>query len=322
LLNPLPYAASDDARSALASIGRTEDVAFSPDERRLAIAGFESATCLLIDIEMDFSGGQKRIALGRTIAFTSPNLVNPHGLAFVDPDTLIVADRMSQKVSVFSLPAAGDGGEVHQVCLDGDPVISELTEPGSVAVVSRGSDRYDVLVCSNDANTVSRHFLLGGAHPRVERSDVLLKATLSIPDGVAVSPSGRWIAVSSHWTHSVQMFRYSEELNAATRPAGILYGAGFPHGVRFSSDGLFVIVADAGDPVVRAYRADDDDWCGLRQPVATSQIMTEEVFRRGRINPQEGGPKGIDVDRGMNVLVVTCDEQPLAFFDLSSVLGR
>jgi hypothetical protein len=323
LLDPLPFTATDDVRDALARIGRTEDVAFSPDERRLAIAGFTNGMCLLIDVAMDFSGGRKSIALSRKFEFTSPNLKNPHGLAFIDSETLVVADRTAEKVSVFAIPPSNAGGATLSARhLNGEAVISELTEPGSVAVFSRGRGRCDVLVCSNNGNTVSRHRLLGGVRPGVRASKVLLKATLSIPDGVAISPSGRWIAISNHKTRSVQMFRNTRLLNPQTPPAGVLYGAGYPHGVRFTSDGLFVVVADAGGPIVNAYSAEGDDWRGLRLPVATPQIMSEEVFQRGRINPEEGGPKGIAVDRGMNVLVATCDTQPLAFFDLPSVLGR
>lgn len=32
---------NDDAKATLASLGRTEDVQFSPDDRRLAIVGFK-----------------------------------------------------------------------------------------------------------------------------------------------------------------------------------------------------------------------------------------------------------------------------------------
>ena len=49
--------------------------------------------------------------------------------------------------------------------------------------------------------------------------------------------------------------------------------------------------------------------------------MDDTVFGRGRNNPQEGGPKGIDIDPRGQVLAVTCEFQPLAFFDLNKVSG-
>jgi hypothetical protein len=59
---------------------------------------------------------------------------------------------------------------------------------------------------------------------------------------------------------------------------------------------------------------------GERDPVSSFRVLGEVTFRRGRYNPQEGGPKGIDIDCGMNVLATTCEAQPLAFFDLKEVL--
>jgi mannosyltransferase OCH1-like enzyme len=41
---------------------------------------------------------------------------------------------------------------------------------------------------------------------------------------------------------------------------------------------------------------------------------------RGRHNVEEGGPKGIDIDDTMNVMVSTCEVQPLTFFDLEAIL--
>jgi DNA-binding beta-propeller fold protein YncE len=320
LLDPLPFTASDDVRAALANIGRTEDVAFSPDERRLAIAGYTKGTCLVFDIDLDLVGGRRKIALSNPLAFTSPNLDKPHGLSFLDSRTLVVADRAAEKVSVFSIPPRGRATNGASGKMEGDAVILDLTQPSSVAVAARGLGRYDVLVCSNNGNSVSCHRLVGGARPRIKRSEVLVSSTLNLPDGVAISSSRRWIAVSNHNTRTVQMFRNSPALKPHSPPDGVLYATGCPHGVRFTSDGAFVLVADAGGPFVRVYRTENEDWRGVRRPVATTRVMTEEVFRPGHYNRDVGGPKGIAIDRGMNFLAATCDTQPLAFFDLPSVL--
>ena len=50
--------------------------------------------------------------------------------------------------------------------------------------------------------------------------------------------------------------------------------------------------------------------------------MDEAAFSRGRTNPQEGGPKGLAINSGSNVLVVTSEFQPLAFFDVPALLER
>ena len=50
-------------------------------------------------------------------------------------------------------------------------------------------------------------------------------------------------------------------------------------------------------------------------------MMDEHAFRSGRKNSQEGGPKGIDLDRSMTVLATTSQQQPLLFLDVSAVLA-
>jgi hypothetical protein len=94
----------------------------------------------------------------------------------------------------------------------------------------------------------------------------------------------------------------------------------YPHGLRFSSDGRAIFVADAGAPYVHVYATDDQGWRGVHHPVATVRIMDESLFLRGRHGPEEGGPKGIDIDAGLNVLVATSEYQPLAFFDVPAML--
>jgi hypothetical protein len=50
--------------------------------------------------------------------------------------------------------------------------------------------------------------------------------------------------------------------------------------------------------------------------------MDGETFARGHHNPQEGGPKGIDLHPRVNVLAVTAESMPLAFFDLDAALEQ
>ena len=93
-----------------------------------------------------------------------------------------------------------------------------------------------------------------------------------------------------------------------------------PHGLRFSGDGSRIFVADAGAPYIHVYANDGNGWRGVRSPITSFRVMDEAQFLRGRHNPQEGGPKGLDIDDEMNVLVVTSECQPLAFFDPAAIL--
>jgi DNA-binding beta-propeller fold protein YncE len=148
-----------------------------------------------------------------------------------------------------------------------------------------------------------------------------LKQGLVIPDGIAISHDGRWIAVSSHGTHDVKIFDASATLGPKAQPAGILSRANYPHGLRFTQDDKHVLVADAGSPMLHVY-AGEGGWTGYREPSRTVAVLDDETFARGSSNPEEGGPKGIDIDRSNTVVAVTCEEQALAFFSLATVVGE
>jgi len=320
----VPFEASEATHAAFAAIGRTEDVKFSPDNRRLAIAGFATSTVLLLDVKLGSAEGRRTIRLANPVAITSPELQEPHGVAFIDDEHIIVANRAGL-LSIFRLPPRGtSAGAVTLVPVGLEPGagFEHLETPGSVAVVPTGRDRYSILVCNNFAHHVTRHRLAWGQRKAVRKNRILLKGPLNIPDGIAVSPSRRWIAVSSHVTGNMLMYRNGKALDPTAEPAGELRGAGYPHGVRFTADGQFVLVADAGNPVVRIYLGTAGTWRGSRDPVGSLRVVTQEAYVRGRYNPEEGGPKGIDVDGGTRVLAVTCAEQPLVFFDLRKMLDR
>jgi hypothetical protein len=250
-------------------------------------------------------------------------MLEPHGLAFLDSGTLLVANRQGT-LQIFRLPPRGSQGSIvlHAEPMEGEAAFKDLAWPGSVAAIPLGRQRFDILVCNNYANQVTRHRLIGGARPHVRKNRVLLQEGLDLPDGVAFSPSARWIAVSNHNTGSVLVYRNKGSLDRWTKPAGHLRGAGYPHGVRFTADGQFVFVADAGSPVVHVYFAIGGGWRGTRDPMVSLRVLNEEAYRRGRTNREEGGPKGIDIDGGMRVLATTCWEQPLAFFDLRAMLKK
>ncbi|MBN9020863.1 MAG: hypothetical protein J0H08_01940 [Rhizobiales bacterium] len=317
----LGFEAPDDIRAAIAAIGRTEDVRFSPDGRRLLIAGFGRSRLLVLDIAVEDRAGTPRLRIAGALEIDSPDLHEPHGADFAGPDHVVVANR-SGTVVLLPLPAGGSGLRRATVAAEplGPAGFAHVETPGSVAVVPVHGDRYRVLVCNNFAHHVTRHRLVLGRRPAVGRSAILLRARLNVPDGIAVSPSRRWIAVSSHFTNSVMLYRAGWLLGEKTAPAGELVAAGYPHGVRFTADGRFVVVADAGGPVVRIYAARGDDWRGEREALRAVHVIDDDAFRRGRHNPEEGGPKGIDIDAGSRVIAVTCEEQPLAFFDFRAML--
>jgi DNA-binding beta-propeller fold protein YncE len=322
MLPEIQYTAPQSVTDAVGSLGRTEDVRFSPSNRRLAVASFIRNRIVVFDIDIASTAGAAQVALTGGVELSSPALRLPHGLDFIDDNTLIVTSRGSD-VAVFKLPPGEEIVRTHEVL----PIArwpangtTLLNTPSSVAITHVGEDACEVLICNNDGHTVTRHLSDRDADGALRNSEILLHKYLNIPDGVSVSTDRRWIAVSNHAAHNVLLFENSPALNPDAEPDGILRGVIYPHGLRFSADGRHLFVADAGAPYLHIYTQDSDQWRGVRHPVASLRIMDDAVFERGQYNPEEGGPKGLDLDASSRILVLTSECQPFAFFDVPVLL--
>ena len=89
----VPYQSSQRVNQIIASLGRTEDVRFSPSGLRLAVAAFARNRIAVFDVEISASSAAPHIALTAAAELSSPALNRPHGVDFIDEDTLIVANR-------------------------------------------------------------------------------------------------------------------------------------------------------------------------------------------------------------------------------------
>lgn len=315
---------SDAVRGALDDIGRTEDVRFSPDNRLLAIAGFHTRRCLILEIEVEPDSVTPRVRIGDFMTLSSDRLRGVHGIDFIDDRTIAVANRMGP-VSILELPAGDPAGRHIHI----EPVAEvtrrslfrRLRAPGSVAVRHEPDGTASLLVCNNYANRITRHVLDPGSGHRVQRNGVMLARGLHVPDGIAISADHAWIAISNHATHDVALYPATGPLDRRTPPACLLRGLDHPHGLRFTADGEHLLVASAGAPLVHVFER-GGGWDGERNSVRDVVVVDDETFRRGRHNPEEGGPKGLDIDRTGKVVALTCDEMPLAFFRLDSFVGE
>ncbi|PWW01745.1 hypothetical protein DFR52_102409 [Hoeflea marina] len=321
---PLQLQVSRSAEEALSRTGRTEDIRFSPDNRRLALAGFAADCCLVFDVSIDVSAALPVVRITDHIEIRSPQLREPHGFDFIGNDRLVVANRVGA-IEIFQLPPGHCGGRT----FDLQPVRSirranllrRLRNPGSVCVAGNSDGRVELLACDNYKRRVTRHVL--DLNNRLGRADnrILLRNRLDIPDGIALSDDRRWLAVSNHNTSSVLIFDRHGPLNPASAPAGELTGVMFPHGLRFSPDGRRLYVADAGAPRVCLFTSDDATWSGRRAAVRSVGVMDQETFLRGHCNRAEGGPKGLDIDASGSLLAVTCEHMPLAMFPVSGIFA-
>jgi len=72
--------------------------------------------------------------------------------------------------------------------------------------------------------------------------------------------------VSSHNTHNVFVYERTPALNRHAEPDAVLRNVLCPHGVRFTADGRFILVADASARCVNVYRGDGTGWKGALDP--------------------------------------------------------
>lgn len=317
----LDIVAPQQVLDAIAAIGRTEDLRFSPDRRRLAVVAIRRAQIFVFDIEVRSSPAGKQVHLDAVVVLSSEHLLAPHGLDFVDDDTLAVANREGE-LCLFRLPSRDGSNEGQLSLLQSFPSTDrELLGPGSVAASRRDDGRHELLVCRNFGHRVSRHVLDAANGYALNEEQVLLGKWLEIPDGISLAPGRRWLAVSSHNTQSVLLYPYVETLHAESDPQAVLRGACYPHGLRFSDDGRYLLLADAGAPYVHVYHQPDGRWQGVYDPNLSLRVMDDALFQSGNENPQEGGPKGIDIDCRAGILATSCQTQTLAFFDLDQALA-
>ena len=312
------FEVSEKARAAVASLGRTEDVKFSPGNQRLAIADHFRDKIVVFDLSIESGLSSKQITLTNAIEISSSYLKRPHGLDFIGDNTIIVANREGQ-ICLFEIPAGGTGScELSPASI---LTSKEISSPGSVAVSKNPEGCYEALICSDYTDKVSRHTLRFKDKSPDDDGQALLQKWIRFPDGICVSKKSDWIAVSNHDTHAVFVYKNDSGLNNMSNPDGILRHY-YPHGLRFACDDRFLIATSAGSPYLNIYEAAEADWRGVRDPVLTIKVLSDEDFLRCRISREDGGPKGIDVNNDMDLMVVTCENQPLLFFDLQSILQQ
>ena len=161
------YTAPKEVHAVIASLGRTEDVRFSPDGKRLAVAAFLNNRIAIFEIEIQAEAQGKTIFLSAVSLLDSSDLKAPHGLDFIDNQTLVVANRKGG-VQLYRLPQR----DSNQACraLSISPLASVRSEllnaPGSVAAYRDDTNHSGILVCNNSGNSVPGICLIATRSPR------------------------------------------------------------------------------------------------------------------------------------------------------------
>src|SRR5262249_36193545 len=90
----------------IAGLGQTEDVKFSPNNLRLALAAYKKNSIAIFDLSFSDSSRKSSIILSDGLELSSPELHPPHGVDFLDDERIVVANRMGD-ATIFALPAPG-----------------------------------------------------------------------------------------------------------------------------------------------------------------------------------------------------------------------
>ncbi len=224
----IAYDAADEVRAVISTIGRTEDIKFSPDNSMLAIAAYIQNKIFFLSCKIDHATSTPKISLPNYAVFSSPHLIEPHGLAFLDSEHIVVCNRAAD-VCVFRVPAPCRNQQVADlspvaVISGGGFLLPKVKSPGSVACRSLGNHCYQILVCNNFWNFVSSHLIRLEDPVRVANRGKLIGRGVLLPDGISLSPDGAWIAISNHIDGEVLIYKNSPELSATTGPACTLRG--------------------------------------------------------------------------------------------------
>jgi hypothetical protein len=306
---------------ALSRIGRTEDIHISPDGHYLALAAYLLNKILIIRININKEKNRWNIALNKSFEITSNALSQPHGVFWLDNQHIMVANRSADSI-ILKIPKHHSKSNLDLVPVSSIKArILDLDKDSScLHVYNFGAGLYEALFCSNDGHYVSAHILDESKKFAIQSSIILLQKDLNVPDGVAVSNDKKWIGVSNHDKHNIFIYPNHNQLDKHTDPSAILSGPMYPHGIIFFNDDHYIFVADAGAPFVYGFFSPSGIWKGQFQPFIKLQVMDEDSFAVSHVNVQEGGPKGIYITQDTHLLIITCDQLRLAFFDLKKIL--
>ena len=270
----LLYDAAAGVHDVISAIGRTEDLTLSPDNTRLVILDYFGRRAFVFSIRIDVASPSPRVTLSDVSILLSDSFREPHGVAFLGNDHIVVCNRAAD-VCVYRVPAPGDSPRERRV----DPLAriearglfsARVLTPGSVASHELAPDRYRLLVCNNHWNAVTAHRVSLGKSIELRHEGVLIENRLKIPDGVGISPDGAWIAISNHVDGEVLLYENTPGLGRRTPPAASLRGIVCPHGLRFTPDGR-LLVADAASQYLHVFESTNGSW---KERAAAGQVRS------------------------------------------------
>ena len=269
----------------VSKIGRSEAVHISPDSTKVAYASFDMNKIVVFEIRM--SCGKVEID---NCSFFGPDLNSPHDFTWIDANLIAVSNRDGPAV-IFSIDS------------DFCRFIPEMSNSNSVAAIKIGGGTRLVFCRTNNSL---------GYCDLDDNNDLVSVGTLidddglfDVPDGVAASPSGKSIAVTSALSDEIFLcdprgLRSPVKIGSADRP----------HGVCFLSENM-LLSTGGGDPFV--YFWDTDNHSKFK-----FKVLEEDAYSL-RGSDIEGGIKGACFCPNLKLLFMTCPNSPFIIYDASSL---
>ena len=270
----------------VSKIGRCEAVHVSPDSNKVAYASFDMNKIVVFDI----NAGENGVVVERC-CFLGPHLKSPHDFTWIDDDSIAVANRNGPAV-IFSV--SND---------ERAKVVFEMSETNSVTSFRRG-DLTRLVFCRTDNSLECCD--INNEWELVSKGELCRAGSFKVPDGVAISPSGRFLAVTSALSNEIFLCDPDGEVQPIK-----IGSSERPHGVCFLSDDL-ILSTGGGDPFLYCWGVDGSFKFKFKA------LSKEQYSLRG--SDIEGGVKGICFCPSLQLLFLTCPNAPFLIYDANPIL--
>lgn len=264
-------------------IGRSESVKASPSGQKLAYSSFDLNEVIIFDYIVDYNG----IRIQRNIRFGT-GLKSPHGLAWIDEHTIVVANRGGPAV-VFNISDS--------TC-NYIRSIEEMSKSNDVTV-SVGPQNVKLYFCKTN-NKIDYCDLNDDWSVSVHGSLAAL-SDLQVPDGIALSPSGKILAITSALDDRIVIYDIKKQTHHT------IGNTDRPHSVCFLTEDLILTTGGNDHSVVCWSTANN-------HLIYKFRILNKQQFSL-RYSDTEGGVKGICSCPRNRIIFLTCPNAPFLAVD-------
>jgi len=240
-------------------------------------------------VVFDIDAGKNGVVVERC-HFLGLHLESPHDFTWIDNDSIAVANRDGPAV-IFSISS------------ERAKVVVEMSNTNSVTSFRRG--RLTRLVFCRTNNSLD-YCDIDNEWELISKGSLCRTSLFKVPDGVAISPSGSFLAVTSALSNEIFLCDPDGEFQPIK-----IGSSERPHGVCFLSDDL-ILSTGGGDPFLYCWGVDGSFKFKFKA------LSKEQYALRG--SDIEGGIKGICFCPSLQLLFLTCPNAPFLMYDAKPLL--